>query len=605
MTFIVCCAILYICQVLVETAVTIPLQKRKVHASARRGLSETITSVELSDFYNNEYVGFLGVGTPSQYMTIVFDTGSSDLWIPSSSCGSCGDHNTFDSDKSSSYNDMIGGYNTAITPFVVTYGSGSVTGQIVLETVVIGDFTLLDVSLGLVTHEDSVIESFDMDGICGLAFNGLASVTRPTIMETIAMTYPNTSTSFSIFLSSNPLDEDKVSSITFGGYDLSLVSEDAEFFYTPVVATSTSFSYWTVSMTGFAIGFSDGEYSSPSSVSDIYSVCASSASISISISEPSCFAIVDSGTSGIGIPIVYYDAVLSIVTNGKDCVSINCVGVKESDFPILLISLAPDNVYPLLPADYLLCTDYNQCIIRFQRAQSYWILGDAFIEAYYTHFDVDNMRIGFACSGECSGGGWQGSGGYVLDTVDEAVWRRIALIYCLFALLVFALVSILNKIWKRFFRVNVEQTRGYHENEDEAERLIPVETVSSYQQLYGANSTSRKGLEGHSMNYSAEVYAQNPFKVAFNDNNNGISSDLSVVDIKSMDPYTIFTLQQVRQKQRCELSHQQPIRQSQERSSLQYDDVAETEAWRVTRTSSQRQHGGPSLPSQVYSIQDV
>ena len=272
-------------QLLVDATLTIPLQKRKSIASVPRKLSETITSIELSDFYNNEYVGFLGVGTPSQYMTIVFDTGSSDLWIPSSTCGSCGDHNTFDSDKSSSYNDMTGGYNTGITPFVVTYGSGSVAGQVVLETVVIGDFTLPDVSLGLVIHEDSVIESFDMDGICGLAFKGLASVTKPTIMETIALTYPNASVSFSIFLSSNPLDQDKVSSITFGGYDLSLVSDEAEFFYTPVVATGTEFTYWTVSMTGFAIGTSDGEYTSPSSVSDEYSVCSTSTSISISISE--------------------------------------------------------------------------------------------------------------------------------------------------------------------------------------------------------------------------------------------------------------------------------------------------------------------------------
>jgi hypothetical protein len=67
-------------------------------------------------------------------------------------------------------------------------------------------------------------------------------------------------------------------------------------------------------------------------------------------------AIVDSGTSGIAIPSDYYDVVLALLTEGKDCIDLDCAGVTEKDFPVLLISLEPDNVFPLLPADYVLCT---------------------------------------------------------------------------------------------------------------------------------------------------------------------------------------------------------------------------------------------------------
>jgi hypothetical protein len=80
---------------------------------------------------------------------------------------------------------------------------------------------------------------------------------------------------------------------------------------------------------------------------------------------------------------------VGLLTAGKDCVGVNCAGVKESDFPVLLIKLEPDNVFPLLPADYVMCTGFSQCLLRFQTSSDVWILGDAFIEAYYTHFDVE------------------------------------------------------------------------------------------------------------------------------------------------------------------------------------------------------------------------
>ena len=60
---------------------------------------------------------------------------------------------------------------------------------------------------------------------------------------------------------------------------------------------------------------------------------------------------------------------------------------------------------------------------------------------------MDNLRIGFACNGECSGGGWHGTGGNFVLTNDGPLWQRAVFIYAVFFLLLSAFMAIINLVW--------------------------------------------------------------------------------------------------------------------------------------------------------------
>lgn len=265
--------------------IRIPVTKRKVSKTrtfSQRVLETAINddngntvvpAVELTNYYNNEFVGTISVGTPPQSMTVIFDTGSSDLWFPSESCKSCGNHKKFNPNHSSTYNVYPNGslVLNAGAEFAIGYGSGSVSGKKATETITFSTLTVPMVWFGLATAEDSSIDYFEMDGICGLGFEGLASVTHPGLLTMLELNYPTLSKSFSFYLSVNR--DDKPSTILLGGYDLSLVSSsgNAKFYYSPLLDGASS-SYWSIQLSGFQIG-NYSQFTNTSSFDSQYNIC--------------------------------------------------------------------------------------------------------------------------------------------------------------------------------------------------------------------------------------------------------------------------------------------------------------------------------------------
>lgn len=121
--------------------VSIPLKKARFNFTeqiigliAKYGSNSGDDTISISDYMNVQFYGPISLGTPPQTFQVIFDTGSSNLWVPSKDCSGCS-HNKYDHSASSSY--VSNGKS-----FDITYGSGSLSGYLSEETLTFGDINV-------------------------------------------------------------------------------------------------------------------------------------------------------------------------------------------------------------------------------------------------------------------------------------------------------------------------------------------------------------------------------------------------------------------------------------------------------------------------------
>ncbi|KAI1795524.1 acid protease [Ganoderma leucocontextum] len=147
-------------------AVIKPLAQLPEHLAKRQ--SEPLTDEE-SD---TEWAGTISIGTPPQKFLIDFDTGSSDLWVPSASCSSstCKAKHRFSTSKSSSARKQSGS-------FSIHYGDGStVSGPVYTDIVTVAGVSAYSQAFSPVTTLSSSFSSDPIDGILGLAFPAISNL---------------------------------------------------------------------------------------------------------------------------------------------------------------------------------------------------------------------------------------------------------------------------------------------------------------------------------------------------------------------------------------------------------------------------------------------
>ncbi|XP_069760180.1 uncharacterized protein [Narcine bancroftii] len=129
-----------------------------------------VTSEHLSNYMDAQYYGEISIGTPPQTFTVVFDTGSSNLWVPSAYCISdaCKSHQRFQSFFSSTYSPKG-------SSFSIRYGTGQIVGMLGKDKVRIGNITVQGQEFGESVYEPgSTFTLAQFDGILGLGYSSLA-----------------------------------------------------------------------------------------------------------------------------------------------------------------------------------------------------------------------------------------------------------------------------------------------------------------------------------------------------------------------------------------------------------------------------------------------
>ena len=121
------------------------------------------------------YLGYISIGSPAQSMQVIFDTGSSDLWVVGQGCnvtggsGSCAGDTRFDPSASNTYQ------SSPDKPWQDVYGSGAVKGASHSEDITLpvantaGTCTITNQVFGVATSMSATQASIPESGICGLA----------------------------------------------------------------------------------------------------------------------------------------------------------------------------------------------------------------------------------------------------------------------------------------------------------------------------------------------------------------------------------------------------------------------------------------------------
>ncbi|KAJ8661200.1 hypothetical protein O0I10_002949 [Lichtheimia ornata] len=326
--------------------------------------------IPLSNYMNAQYYGEIQLGTPGQTFTVVFDTGSSNLWVPSTHCNSiaCFLHTRYDSTASDTFRENG-------TEFAIQYGTGSLEGFISEETLTMGGIQVPHQGFAESTKEPGFTFALaQFDGILGMGFDTIAvKGVVPPFQNMVAQDLVDEAV-FSFWLGNSDNDDGNGGGgggeLVLGGIDHSHYK--GELTWAPVRRKG----YWEIELQDIKFGGKN-------------------------VGLDPVGAAIDTGSSLLVVPTTVAELINSELDAQKNWAGQYVVDCdKIPDFPEFCFTFVNKDF--CLSADEYVLQMQGQCISGFmgmdipEPAGPLWILGDVFLRKYYSVYDLGNSRVGLA-----------------------------------------------------------------------------------------------------------------------------------------------------------------------------------------------------------------
>lgn len=329
------------------------------------------------------------------YLNVVYDTGSTNIWIASDLCtvGGCvkRDRRRFDHTKSSTFS-FVGDQSELLS---VKFGTGELKGPLGADKLHIGPMTVRQAFAMMQRQDGWIWDEVPIEGIVGLGFPSLSNTdNHPPFFDSVIKQRVLGHNEFAFYISRrNPA----ANAIMWGGVDDWFYNGSLEYF--PVVDPH----YWALELADLTLGNKFSLKQQRLSLADGLGWSGEEGG-----DRPAHVAVLDTGTSVLGFPSSVMPLLLDLL---KDT---SCSNLNEQDYPPMIITLRNtqnelrdlrllSNVYMSRTDDSQVC---SPSIMELDLPRDHGpgiVLGDVFLREYFSVYDrVDgtprNARVALARS---------------------------------------------------------------------------------------------------------------------------------------------------------------------------------------------------------------